>query len=299
MRIERKQTRAATHLAVLALFAGCGAAPHVHTPVVVDAGAPAIEATPEVDGDHDGIAGDSDACPCAAEDVDGFEDADGCPDDDNDGDRIVDVCDRCPNESELYNGTCDEDGCPDRGPQILLGTDVRILDRVFFARGSDAVPSEALPFLDALATTLRANAWISVVAVEGRQERREPAGLAQRRAEAVRDALVARGIASTQLVAVGIAPSDPSQAGLDAAQRRSVGFEIRETDDTAPGSPHYLAPQPYDDCSPPACTFTPRATDCGGESRSDPLQSRVTNAPLTITPVASVAVPPVPVDPET
>jgi outer membrane protein OmpA-like peptidoglycan-associated protein len=65
------------------------------------------------DDDHDGIVNDQDRCPKDAEDVDGFEDSDGCPDLDNDKDGIADVKDKCPNEPEDIDGFQDEDGCPD------------------------------------------------------------------------------------------------------------------------------------------------------------------------------------------
>ncbi|MGM0555519.1 MAG: OmpA family protein [Myxococcota bacterium] len=63
--------------------------------------------------DGDGRIGDSDLCPDASEDIDGFQDDDGCPDPDNDGDGIPDVDDQCPNEPEDVDGFEDEDGCPD------------------------------------------------------------------------------------------------------------------------------------------------------------------------------------------
>lgn len=68
---------------------------------------------PEADNDHDGILDADDLCPNQAEDMDGFEDADGCPDLDNDGDGVLDVNDKCPNEAEDIDGYMDRDGCPD------------------------------------------------------------------------------------------------------------------------------------------------------------------------------------------
>ncbi|MBW2731521.1 MAG: OmpA family protein [Deltaproteobacteria bacterium] len=67
------------------------------------------------DGDGDGLADDVDACPTQAEDMDDFEDEDGCPDDDNDRDKILDADDRCPNEAEDFDGDRDGDGCPEGG----------------------------------------------------------------------------------------------------------------------------------------------------------------------------------------
>ena len=66
-----------------------------------------------VDSDGDGVVNKYDACPDEAEDIDGFEDDDGCPDLDNDGDGLNDNMDLCPNEPEDYDGFEDLDGCPD------------------------------------------------------------------------------------------------------------------------------------------------------------------------------------------
>jgi len=84
------------------------------------------------DRDLDGIVDARDACPDVAEDVDQFEDEDGCVDRDNDEDGVVDAfewkegnwtnCDRrvrngvaqdCRNLPEDMDGVEDSDGCPD------------------------------------------------------------------------------------------------------------------------------------------------------------------------------------------
>jgi len=68
---------------------------------------------PDFDNDQDGIADSADKCPTSAEDMDGFEDTDGCPDADNDKDGIPDDRDACPMKAETKNGFKDDDGCPD------------------------------------------------------------------------------------------------------------------------------------------------------------------------------------------
>ncbi|MBX3269342.1 MAG: thrombospondin type 3 repeat-containing protein [Sandaracinaceae bacterium] len=68
---------------------------------------------PELDNDGDGIPDATDACPDDPEDVDGHEDEDGCPDPDNDGDGIPDGYDSCPETPEDFDGDRDTDGCPD------------------------------------------------------------------------------------------------------------------------------------------------------------------------------------------
>lgn len=64
--------------------------------------------------DGDGIPDSRDECPRLPEDIDGFEDADGCMDPDNDNDFIPDVDDRCPNDEAIEGQDLDEDGCTDR-----------------------------------------------------------------------------------------------------------------------------------------------------------------------------------------
>ena len=65
------------------------------------------------DPDGDRIVGDDDACPLQPEDLDGFQDADGCPDLDHDGDGVLEPHDRCLDEREDRDGWEDSDGCPD------------------------------------------------------------------------------------------------------------------------------------------------------------------------------------------
>jgi outer membrane protein OmpA-like peptidoglycan-associated protein len=96
------------------------------------------------DYDGDGFYGSIDLCPDETEDVDGFEDDDGCLDPDNDGDGVPDTVDRCPGtpagaqvrtdgcidddfdgdgipnsedecpeDPEDLDGVEDDDGCPD------------------------------------------------------------------------------------------------------------------------------------------------------------------------------------------
>ena len=69
--------------------------------------------TKDGDSDGDGIMNSVDQCPADPEDIDGFEDTDGCPEADNDKDGIPDGQDKCPNDAEDMDGDRDTDGCPD------------------------------------------------------------------------------------------------------------------------------------------------------------------------------------------
>ncbi|HJL21423.1 MAG TPA: OmpA family protein, partial [Polyangiaceae bacterium LLY-WYZ-15_(1-7)] len=68
---------------------------------------------PDPDNDGDGVLDEADACAMEAEDADGYQDGDGCPDPDNDRDGIADEADECPDEAEDMDGDRDEDGCPE------------------------------------------------------------------------------------------------------------------------------------------------------------------------------------------
>ena len=68
----------------------------------------------DLDADHDGVPDERDECPPLLEDLDGYEDQDGCPDPDNDNDLIPDADDLCPNVEALEGQDADEDGCTDK-----------------------------------------------------------------------------------------------------------------------------------------------------------------------------------------
>ncbi|MEZ4294422.1 MAG: thrombospondin type 3 repeat-containing protein [Polyangiaceae bacterium] len=92
----------------------------VSTGLVTGVGSPPVRGTlslgwaPRVhDADGDTIDDDLDQCRQLAEDLDGFEDDDGCPEGDNDQDSVPDQADRCPSQKEDVDGFRDDDGCPD------------------------------------------------------------------------------------------------------------------------------------------------------------------------------------------
>ncbi len=68
---------------------------------------------PDPDNDKDGVLDVDDGAPLNPEDIDEFEDQDGVPDPDNDEDGLMDEQDRCPLAAEDIDGFQDEDGCPD------------------------------------------------------------------------------------------------------------------------------------------------------------------------------------------
>jgi outer membrane protein OmpA-like peptidoglycan-associated protein len=134
-------------------------------PSSADAGAPSSSAgagtpleaaaTELPDADDDGVPDAMDRCPATPEDLDGFEDQDGCPEPDNDGDGIADAKDKCPDEAETVNGVDDEDGCPDTAKDSDKDGVADELDRCPFEPGSgDGCPRAPLPHAAALAALL-------------------------------------------------------------------------------------------------------------------------------------------------
>lgn len=185
------------------------------------------------DSDHDGIVDVNDTCPDSSEDRDGYDDEDGCPDADNDGDRISDRDDRCPSEPETYNGIDDADGCPDRGRVVVTSTSLEVLDQIYFANASDTIKPASVPILDAVAATLQGNPEIRKLEIGGHasEDESEAWGLSSRRAAAVRDALIQRGIEPRRLVIVPYGATRPLDKGTTDTARnknRRVDFLIAQ-----------------------------------------------------------------------
>ncbi len=203
----------------------------------------------DADRDGDGVPDAMDACPALAEDRDGWRDNDGCPDLDNDGDGVPDGRDQCPDAAEDINGNVDSDGCPDQDTDLDGVPDLRdkcpqtepdskvdkdgcdvpvpvspdraehhpappadfVLDGVSFATGSAVLTREARVQLEEIA------AWAAgepgTIEIRGyTDDTGNPdsnRALSLRRALAVRDTLIERGLPPARLKAVGYGPADP------------------------------------------------------------------------------------------
>ena len=171
---------------------------------------------PPKDTDGDGIPDSADKCPDQPEDMDGFQDADGCPDPDNDGDGIADAQDKCPNEAETANGFQDADGCPDALPDALaqlVGPDAKIAARITFAKNKPKLDRGAKAALDEVAATLRKLPDVRLHIV-GHAGKGVGDDLARRRAEAVKWQLVDAGIAEDRLD-TSAAPADGGAARIE------------------------------------------------------------------------------------
>ncbi|MBU8898539.1 OmpA family protein [Corallococcus sp. M34] len=191
-----------------------------------------------VDSDGDGLVDSEDRCPNVPEDMDGFEDSDGCPEPDNDRDGIPDAQDKCPLEAETINGVADDDGCPDKGQSKvkLEGSRIVILDKVYFATNKDVILPRSYGLLSQVASVLKAHPELERVRVEGHTDSQgddaKNLNLSQRRANNVRAHLLKTGIAPERLEAVGFGESKPVDTNATARGRennRRVEFNIVKT----------------------------------------------------------------------
>jgi len=186
---------------------------------------------PDFDNDQDGLPDKSDTCPNKAEDDDGFEDDNGCPDFDNDQDGILDAEDKCSNHPETINGFEDRDGCPDEIPEKLKKF-TGVIPNINFKSGSDELLSSSFPTLDRAAEVL--NEFTGVrLEIQGHasSEGKESYNLklSKKRAEAVREYLIRRGVQSDRLRAQGYGESVPLETNRSESgrsQNRRVEFQI-------------------------------------------------------------------------
>jgi outer membrane protein OmpA-like peptidoglycan-associated protein len=195
------------------------------------------------DRDHDHVADDADECP----DQPGSTVAHGCPD--RDGDGIADVHDKCPNQPETFNGYQDADGCPDEAPAAkaepakappdaaaaapaptpaaavvpeVRDTAVSLSKVVRFDFNVDQPGSQFRPVLDEIvralrdrpAQPLRIEGHTDDVGSDGYNQ-----GLSERRARAVADYLIAKGIDGARFQIVGHGKQNPKEAGTTAKAR--------------------------------------------------------------------------------
>ena len=167
------------------------------------------------DRDRDGISDANDRCPDEAEDLDRYEDMDGCPEEDPDSDQdgVPDHQDECPEAKETINGVDDDDGCPDTGDPRVIYEDgeFKILDAVQFEHGSAKLDEDSHSLLDQVALMIKANPEVERVRIEGHTDDTGPEDvnqrLSQQRANSVRRYLINKGVSPNRLVAKGYGES--------------------------------------------------------------------------------------------
>lgn len=202
------------------------------------------------DRDKDGIVDKEDKCPdvfgvaslqgCPDSDGDGITDADdkcpsvagpaslrGCPD--KDGDGIADIDDKCP----AVAGIAALNGCPEmkvneRAKQVFQ----KAMRGIQFESGKDVIKKTSYPVLDNVATVLKENpSWN--VAIEGHTDNVGKAEsnkvLSEKRAIAVKNYLVGKGIDSGHLAPAGYGQERPvadNKTPAGRTQNRRVEFKV-------------------------------------------------------------------------
>lgn len=140
---------------------------------------------------------------------------------DSDGDGVPDSADRCPGTPR---GTVvDEKGCP-REPVILRGVE--------FATASATLTAASRPVLEGVAKDLTEHPMVRVE-LQGHTDSRGADAfnldLSQRRADSVRDYLIAQGVSGTRLEAKGYGETQPiadNATKLGQAENRRVVMKV-------------------------------------------------------------------------
>jgi outer membrane protein OmpA-like peptidoglycan-associated protein len=180
------------------------------------------------DKDSDGTSDDEDGCPELREDRDRIQDMDGCPEEDPDSDRdgVADHEDDCPTEKETINGHDDDDGCPDSGDERVVYEEgkFKILETIQFEHGSAQIKNESHSLLDQVALTIKANPQVKKIRIEGHTDDTGPNDvnleISKKRANAVREYLVDKGVDPRRLNAEGYGEDRPLEDGTSEEARR-------------------------------------------------------------------------------
>jgi OmpA-OmpF porin, OOP family len=159
---------------------------------------------PIPDQDGDGVNDEADLCP----DKKGPAEFNGCPVPDTDGDGIIDTEDKCP----TIKGTAAYNGCPPPIKREIIEKVNYAARKIFFATGSDKIVPGSFGPLDEVVAILKNNPTLKLV-VEGHSDNVGNAAtnliLSQKRADAVKNYLIQKGIDGNRLMAKGYGQENP------------------------------------------------------------------------------------------
>ncbi len=214
----------------LAEFNGCPDADGDGVPDNKDAcptvaGLKALAGCPDADGD--GVADKDDECPNQA----GPAANKGCPWPDTDGDGVLDKDDKCPNEK----GTVANNGCPEVKPTVEVMKQLNEYARtILFDTGKATFKKESIQTLESMNAIFKEYPKANF-ALEGYTDSvgsdRSNQLLSERRANAVRDWLIANGIDKDRLTAKGFGEENPIDSNKTAAGRtnnRRVEVKLKD-----------------------------------------------------------------------
>ena len=166
------------------------------------------------DADGDGVADKDDACPNEA----GPAANKGCPWPDSDGDGVLDKDDQCPDVA----GTVANNGCPEVTEEVQkqLNDYART---ILFDTGKSSIKAESTSVMVDIIQILNEypNAKFTV---EGHTDSQGSdatnQALSEKRANAVRDFLIDKGISASRLTAIGFGESKPIATNATSAGRK-------------------------------------------------------------------------------
>jgi outer membrane protein OmpA-like peptidoglycan-associated protein len=187
------------------------------------AGLASFQGCPDTDGD--GIADKNDKCPTVA----GPKTNGGCPVLDADKDGVADKDDDCP----TIAGLASNKGCPEATPEVVVNLTTEA-SSVYFESGKSTLKGNGTPArLDAMKEILK-NYPNAKFTVEGYTDTDGSEGynqkLSEARANAVKNALVARGINADNLTAVGLGETKPVATNkTKAGKAKNRRTEVKQT----------------------------------------------------------------------
>jgi outer membrane protein OmpA-like peptidoglycan-associated protein len=158
---------------------------------------------PVPDTDGDGLNDEADSCP----DKPGTVEFNGCPIPDSDGDGVNDKEDKCPTEA----GDRENNGCPAIKKEIVEKVNLAARN-IFFASSSNKIVITSFTSLDEVASILQSNPDLKLE-ISGHTDNTGKAeanlSLSQKRADAVKQYLVQKGIDAGRIKATGYGQQHP------------------------------------------------------------------------------------------
>jgi outer membrane protein OmpA-like peptidoglycan-associated protein len=174
------------------------------------------------DRDGDGVPDRDDKCPSVPFGAYPDPFAMGCPLADRDHDGVPDMYDACPGKPGSPDSNSKKNGCP--GGMVTVSRDAIELARpIAFGTNNDNLLPSSFPALQALAAVLKATPAIKKLSIEGHTDSALPAlqslELSERRAEAVKQWLVANGVDADRLTVRGHGDTRPVASNKTAKGR--------------------------------------------------------------------------------
>ena len=167
------------------------------------AGVAKYNGCPIPDTDGDGVNDDEDSCKTVA----GLAKYHGCPIPDTDGDGINDEEDKCPTVA----GVAENNGCPAIKKEIKEKVNY-VAHHVLFATASDKLTTDSYIRLDELAAILKKNDDLNIL-IEGYTDTvgtpERNMVLSQKRADAVKNYLIFKGISQERITSIGHGQEQP------------------------------------------------------------------------------------------